>query len=379
MPLTLNAEQSMLRDSARDFITAQAPLAQLRALRDERDPRGYRPDLWAAFAEMGFAGVLVPERYGGMGLGCVEAGVIFEEMGRQVSAAPMLSTAVLGASMLMTGGSDAMKDAWLGGIAAGKSLVALAIDEAGKHRPHRVALRAERAGERWTLSGAKTFVVDGHVADLLLVSARTSGAEGDEVGITLFAIDPKAPGVSVERTSMVDAHNAARVNLDGVIVTRDAVLGEVGAGLPLLESVLDVGRAVLASEMLGIADAAFARTLAYLKERRQFGQLIGEFQALQHRASHLYAEIEITRAAVIKALQAVDAGADTVARHVSVAKARAGNTVTLAVQEGVQMHGGIGMTDQFDMGFYMKRARVCQELLGDAHFHADRLAAAAGY
>ena len=379
MALMLNEEQSMLRDSARDFIAANAPIAHLRALRDARDPQGHSPALWSRFAEMGFAGVLVPESQGGMGLGCVEAGVIAEEIGRNLSPVPMLSTAVLGASMLVAGGNEPLKAQWLPKIAAGGTRVALAVDEASKHRPCQVAARAERVGERFRLSGAKTFVVDGHVADLLIVSARTAGADCDEVGITLFAVDPKAPGVTVERTQMVDAHNAARVRLEGVTVGADAVLGEIGAGLPLLESVLDVGRAVLAAEMLGIADEAFARTLAYLKERKQFGRLIGEFQALQHRAAHLYTEIEITRAAVIRALQAVDEGGADVARFVSLAKARAGTTVTLAVQEGVQMHGGMGMTDQFDIGLFMKRARVCQELLGDANFHADRLATAGGY
>jgi alkylation response protein AidB-like acyl-CoA dehydrogenase len=235
-------------------------------------------------------------------------------------------------------------------------------------------MQAVRAGNGFRLKGAKALVVDGHVANLLVVAARTAGAPGEREGLTLFLVDPKAKGIAVERTTMVDAHNAARIVFDDVEVTADGVLGEVDQGGVLLERILDVGRAAVASEMIGTGEEAFGRTVAYLKERKQFGRLIGEFQALQHRAAHLYTEIEITRAAVLKALQLLDAGAETAPAAVAVAKARAGATVTLAVQEAVQMHGGVGMTDAFDIGFFMKRARVCQELFGDTAFHAGRLA-----
>jgi alkylation response protein AidB-like acyl-CoA dehydrogenase len=197
--------------------------------------------------------------------------------------------------------------------------------------------------------------------------------------LTLFLVDPKAKGVAIERTVMVDAHNAARIKFDNVEVNADSVLGEVDDGAGLLDNLLNIGRGAVASEMVGLSEEVFGRTVTYLKERKQFGKLIGEFQALQHRAAQLYIDIEITRAAVLKALQALDADIAKAGAAVSVAKARAGTTATLAVQEGVQMHGGMGMTDQFDIGFFMKRARVCQELFGDSNFHAGQLAAAKGY
>jgi alkylation response protein AidB-like acyl-CoA dehydrogenase len=253
------------------------------------------------------------------------------------------------------------------------------VDETAKHGAHRITLRADRRGDGFRLNGTKTFVVDGHVADLLIVAARTSGAAGDSGGLTLFLVDPTTSGVKTERTVMVDSRNAARLSFENVPVSAEAVLGEVDGGFGLLEAVLNVGRAAVASELVGLSEEAFVRTVSYLSQRKQFGRLIGEFQALQHRAAHLYSELEITRAAVLKALQVLDTAFDAAAPIVSVAKARAGATATLAVQESVQMHGGIGMTDEFDIGFFMKRARVGQELFGDANFHTDRLARLSGY
>jgi alkylation response protein AidB-like acyl-CoA dehydrogenase len=379
MPLLLTEEQSMLRDSARGLISDKAPVAHLRKLRDDRDAIGFSRELWATFAEMGFAGLLIPEEHGGSGLGAVEAGVIMEEIGRTLMPSPFLSTAVLAASALTRAGSTAQQSEYLPKIAAGSLLSALAIDEGAKHRPANIAMQAARSGNGFRLNGAKALVVDGHVADLLIVAARSAGTVGEREGLTLFLVDPKAKGVAVERTIMVDAHNAARVVFDNVEVDADHVLGEVDGGSALLDGVLDLGRAAIASEMVGLSEEVFGRTVNYLKERKQFGKAIGEFQALQHRAAQLYIEIEITRAAVLKALQAIDGHAPNAASSVAVAKARAGTTATRAVQEGVQMHGGMGMTDQFDIGFFMKRARVCEELLGDANYHADQLARLRSY
>lgn len=378
MALVLTEEQSLLRDSARGFISDHAPVAHLRGLRDSRDAAGFSRALWKRFAEMGFAGLLVPEDFGGSGLGCVEAGVVMEEIGRNLMPSPFLSTAVLGASLLARGGA-AQKAEYLPKLAAGELLAALAIDEGTKHRPLQTTMQAVRSGNGFRLNGNKAFVVDGHVADLLIVAARTAGSAGEPDGLTLFLVDPKTAGVAIERTVMVDSHNAARIEFDNVEVNADHVLGEVDQGFALLDGVLNIGRGAVASEMVGLSEEVFGRTVAYLKARKQFGRAIGEFQALQHRAAQLYIDIEITRAAVLKALQALDNGFDNAAGAVAVAKARAGTTAARAVQEGVQMHGGMGMTDQFDIGFFMKRARVCEELFGDANFHADQLARARRY
>ena len=374
MPLLLNDEQTMMRDSVRDFIGDKAPVAHLRKLRDSRDETGFSRELWSAFADMGLCGILVPEAHGGQGLGAVEAGIVMEEIGRNLTPSPFLSTALLAASVLAKAGSNAHKEDYLPKIASGSLIAALASDEKSKHSPSAITLRAERAGNGFKLNGAKAFVVDGHAADMLIVAARSAGGDREENGVTLFLVDSKAPGVEVERTVMVDAHNAARITFRDVEVTADAVLGEVDQGWKVLNGVLNVGRAAVAAEMVGVGEESFARTMRYLRDRRQFGRIIGSFQALQHRAAQLYAEIEITRAAVLKALQMLDQTPDEAGRFVAIAKARAGKTTTLAVQEGVQMHGGIGMTDEFEIGFFMKRARVCQELFGDANFQADALA-----
>ena len=379
MPLVLTEEQSMLRDSARGLISDKAPMAHLRSLRDSKDATGFSRDLWKAFAEMGFSGLLVPENFGGSGLGCVEAGVVMEEIGRTLMPSPFLATSVLAASALSRGGSEAQKAAHLPRISDGSLLAALAIDEGAKHRPLQINLQAVRSGNGFRLNGAKAFVVDGHTADLLIVAARSGGSAGERNGVTLFLVDPKAKGIAIERTAMVDSHNAARIEFSNVEVNADHVLGEVDQGAALLEGVLNIGRGAVASEMVGLSEEVFGRTVTYLRERKQFGKLIGEFQALQHRSGQLYIDIEITRAAVLKALQTLDGDFDKAGAAVAVAKARAGSTATLAVQEGVQMHGGMGMTDQFDIGFFMKRARVCQELFGDSNYHADQLARMKSY
>jgi alkylation response protein AidB-like acyl-CoA dehydrogenase len=379
MALVLTEEQSMLQDSARGLISDKAPVSHLRQLRDSKDATGFSRELWKSFAEMGFAGLLVDEKFGGSGLGCVEAGIMMEEIGRTLMPSPFLSTAVLAASALSRGGSAAQKSEHLPKISAGKCMAALAVDEGAKHRPLQTRLQAVRFGNGFRLNGSKALVVDGHVADLLIVAARTAGSPGERDGLTLFLVDPKTKGVATERTIMVDSHNAARIDFENVEVNADHVLGEVDQGFALLEGVLNIGRGAVASEMVGLSEEVFGRTVNYLKERKQFGRAIGEFQALQHRAAQLYIDIEITRAAVLKALQTLDRDFEHAASAVSVAKARAGTTATRAVQEGVQMHGGMGMTDQFDIGFFMKRARVCEELFGDANFHADQLARAKSY
>ena len=318
---------------------------------------------WRKWADFGFVG----------------AGVLAEEMGRTLTASPFLSTSMLAATALKKLGSDAQKQANLPKISAGQALYALAVDEHRKHGPAKTAMKAEKHGNGFKLSGDKTFVADGHVADKIIVAARSAGAPGETDGLTLFLVDAKAKGLSVERTAMVDSRNAARIKFDGVEATGDDVLGEVDGGYMALEGVLNAGRAGLAAEMSGSAQQAFAMTVSYLKERKQFGSEIGSFQALQHRAAHLYSEIELVKSAVLKALQDLDAHYGMAGPICSLAKAKAGEVAKLASQEAVQMHGGIGMTDEFDIGFYMKRIRVAQEMFGDPAFHADRLAQMRGY
>ena len=374
MPLYLNDEQTMLRDTAKDFIAEHAPVSHLRSLRDGNDPTGFSRDLWKQFAEMGLNGVLIPEAQGGLGLGHVEAGVVLEEIGRNLSPSPFLATAVAAVEALR---GSAQAERWFPGIIAGETVAALAIDEGAKHRD-RIAMTAERAGNGFRLTGAKQFVTHGHVADLLIVAARTAGSPDEAEGVTLFAVPKDAANLTATPERLADSSLAARIAFEGVEVDADAVIGEVNGGRGPLDRLLRAGRTGAAAELLGVGGGAMDMTVGYLKERKQFGVAIGSFQALQHRAAHLYAEMEVARAAVLKAQQLLDTGAEADAA-VSIAKAMTGMATTLSVQEGIQMHGGIGMTDEYDIGFYMKRARVLAEMFGDVGFHADRLAKAAGY
>ena len=374
----LTEEQTMLRDAAKGWASESAPVGALRKLRDGKTGQSFDPAAWKDMGEMGWAGVIVPEAYDGSAFGYLGLGLILEETGRTLAASPLLSTAMIAASALQLGGSDAQKQAWLPRIATGEIVASLAIDEGSHHAPARTALTAAKSGSGYVLNGTKTFVLDGDAADLLIVAARTGGAPGRTDGLTLFLVAGDAPGVTRTHLSLMDSRGAARIAFDGVEVGADTVLGEVDKGWAVLEPVLDRAYVGLAAEMLGSASAAFDITLDYLKTRTQFGQVIGTFQALQHRAAKWFTDIETTRSCVKAALEAMDAGADTRALA-SLAKAKASELVHLASNEMVQMHGGIGMTDAHDAGLYMKRARVTEALFGGASFHRDRYARLMGF
>ena len=379
MAMLLTDEQNMLRDAARGFLQASAPIDQLRRLRDEASSDGYDRDTWKSMAEMGWSGVLIPEDHGGVAMGHVAAGVIAEEMGRTLTASPFLSTAVMGAIAVAGYGSASQREQWLSKIADGTTNVAVAVDEDRSHSPGLVTTTVQPSDRGFRIFGGKSFVADGHVADLILVSARSSGGVRDENGISLFLVPRDCAGLTIERQMMVDSRNSATVQFDGVEVDFDALVGEAGAGYAVLEHVLDAGRACLAAEMLGSAQECLAQTIDYLSTRRQFDRTIGSFQALQHRAAHLFTEIEIGRSAVMRALQALDAASNDRQLIVSVAKSKVGRVAQLAAQEAIQMHGGIGMTDEFNIGFFLKRVRVAEALYGDANFHADKFARMRNY
>ena len=319
---------------------------------------------------MGFNGILIDEADGGLGLGHVEAGIVLEEIGRNLTPSPFLVSAVAFVEALK---GSKLRERWFPGILAGETVAALAIDEGPKHRPEAIAMRAGRSGNGFALSGRKQFVVQGASADVILVAALA------EEGLTLFAVEKEVKGLELEGVRLADASIGARLTFEQVEVDADAVVGEVGGGAALLSRVLDAGRAGAAAELVGVGTASMEMTVDYLKQRKQFGRLIGEFQALQFRAAHLYSELEIARSAALKAQQLLDEGSPDAEAMVAVAKAKAGCASQLAVQEGVQMHGGIGMTDEYDIGLYMKRDRVLNELFGDPAYHADKLARMKGY
>ncbi len=371
MSLILSDEARMVRETAFDFFRERSPTTALRKLRDNNDPMGFSRDLWRQMADLGWTGFLVDEDDGGSAFGMTGLAQVMEASGRTLAASPLLSTALLGASLLSLGGSDDQKARYLPSLLAGEHVFALALEEGARHAPRQIALQAEPDGAGYRLSGQKTFVLDGHVADTLIVAARTAS------GVTLFLLPGAA--ATCTRLTMVDSRNAARVRLENVRLGPDAVLGGVDRGATLLGTVLDQARAGLAAEMLGSANEAFDRTVQYLKDRKQFGAAIGSFQALKHRAAGMFCEVEMTRSAVLAAVSALDQNSNDAAALACLAKAKVNETFLLCSNEGVQMHGGIGMTDEHEIGFFMKRSRVAQASFGDVRFCRDRYAELMGF
>ncbi len=375
----LTEEQTMLRDAARAWVQEKAPVGALRKARDSGSLLGYAPEAFADMAAMGWAGVVVPEAYGGSEFGYLSLGLVLEELGRTLAASPLAVSSMAAAYALNRAGTDTQKEAWLSAIAAGEAVAALAVDEGPRHDPARTALKAEASGGGWRLSGAKAFVAEGMAATVYIVAARTAGAPGEEAGITLFLVPADAKGLTRSARHLADSRDYAALTLDGVEVGAHAVLGTMGEGYALLERTLDVARIAVSAEMLGMAAQAFDTTLDYLKTRVQFGQTIGSFQALQHRAAKMFSELELARSCVEAALAAIDQDADDLAQQAALAKAVAGDTLNLISREMVQMHGGIGMTDVHDSGLYLKRARAVETLFGSTAWHRDRWGRMQGY
>ena len=375
--MLLTDDQKMLRETAASFMADEGAITkQLRYWRDAGCKDGFGHALWRQFAELGLTGIAIPEGHGGLGLGATEAALVLEEIGRNLTPSPFLMTSVAAAKAVE---GTAHADRWYPGILTGEAILALAVDEGPRHAPQSITLEARRQGNGFVLNGTKQFAVQAGSADMVITAARTAGSAGARDGITLFAVPKEAAGLAIENESLVDSSKAARLTFDQVALDADAVIGEVDGGWTPLSRALNAGRAGAAAEAVGVAAGISAMTVDYLKQRKQFGKAIGEFQALQHRAAHLYGEIEIARAAALKAAQLLDSGDEEADLYVAVAKAKASDVAQLAAREGVQIHGGIGMTDEHDAGLYMKRAVVLEALFGDVYFHRIRVAELSGY
>lgn len=373
----LNEEQTMIRDSAKSWVQEKSPVTAFRKLRDSGNADGFDRAAWKEMAEMGWAGILVPEEFGGTGLGYLTLGLVLEETGRTLTASPLISTALTATTALLLAGSDAQKAKYLPAIAEGKLIATLAVDEGPHHAPEKIALGGASVGNnKVKLGGKKTFVLDGGTADLIIVAARTSGKPGDKSGITLVLVDGKASGLTRQALKTVDSRGYANLTFKDV---EGEVLGALDQGAGVLETTLDRARAGLAAEMLGQAAQSFEITLDYLKTREQFGQKIGTFQALQHRAAKMFTDLELARSCVEGTLSAIDRDANDVAQLASLTKAKVGDLVHTVSNEMVQMHGGIGMTDAHDAGLYLKRARAQEATFGGASYHRDRYATLLGY
>lgn len=379
MALILNEEQQSLKDIAREFLQNNAPVTHFREIRDTENELGYDESLWKEMVNLGWSGILIPEEYGGFDFGMVGMGSILEEAGKTLTPSPLFSTGVLGASLLTLGGTDAQKQTYLPQIVDGTLTTSLALEESNRHAPYSVETQAKKNGDSFVISGSKNFVIDGHSSNLLIVAARTEGSKNDVSGITVFLVDSETDGIEITKTNMVDSRNAANIKFSDVAISSNNILGEENNGASLLESVLDRAQIAISAEMLGNASQAFDLTLAYLKERKQFGAVIGTFQALQHRAAEMYSELELTKSSVIAACNAVDNNSNDLRRMASLAKFKSGETNYLVTNEAVQMHGGVGVTDEYDVGLFMKRARVTEQIFGNSEYHIDRYATLSDY
>ena len=378
MGLVITEEQQLLKESAKDYLKENASIALLRKLRDENDANRFSPSVWNSMAEMGWAGLIIPEAFGGMGFEYVGMGQLLEEAGRNLTSSPLLSSALISASLINLSGDQVQKEKYLAAIAEGK-IISLATEEASHHNPSKVRLMAKRKGDGFVLNGNKNYVLDGQVADHFIVSARTAGHDDSKKGISLFMVPSAAQGISKTSATLMDSRVCAHVKFENVVVTQDQLLGELDKGYKPLQKTMDIASIGVSAELLGIIQESFERTISYLKERRQFDKIIGSFQALQHRAAQMYCEIEICKSLVIKALQGIDEDSFMLPALASMAKAKCSKVAQLVTNEGVQMFGGIGMTDDEDIGLFLKRARVAMELYGNYNYHLDRFATLNAY
>jgi alkylation response protein AidB-like acyl-CoA dehydrogenase len=379
MKLILSEEQEFLRDTAKNFAQDRTPVAHFRALRDNNDQNLWDKDIWQEMVNLGWSGILIPEEFGGSNFGVAGISVILQECGKTLTPSPLFSTGVLGAYAISNFGTQEQKEKYLPKIVNGEITTALAVDESSHHDPSKTSLTAEKKEDNYILNGKKTFVIDGASADLLIVLTRTSGNSGELAGLTLFIMDSNANGINKIKLDMADSRNYANINFNDVICSNQDILGALESGGETVESILDIGRIAISAEMLGNAESAFETTIEYLKQRKQFGALIGTFQALQHRAAAMFCEIELTKSAVLAAVHGADERSNELQRLSSLAKTVAGETLHLISNEAIQMHGGIGVTDEYDLGFFIKRSRVAEQIFGSSTYHTERYANLSGF
>jgi len=380
MDLVLNEDQELIAKTAIDFVEEHSPISRFRALRDSKAELGYSPELFKEMAELGWAGIPFDEKVGGAGMGMAELVLVTEALGRNLAPEPFLGCVAMAGSALALAGETEVVSTWLPRVIDGSKIVALAHQEArSRYDLFAIETRAEAVGDGYQLSGEKIQVLDAVGADALIIPARVSGQSGDRDGITLFLVEASASGLAIETQTRLDHRNAAIVRLDGVAVSGASIVGKPGEGGGFLEEVIDRATVALCGEMLGGMSKAFDLTLEYLKTRDQFGVKIGSFQALKHRAAEVYMEIELCRSVVMAAARAIDSGDKDVAKLVSLAKAKCSDTYILATNEGVQIFAGVGMTDEYDIGFFMKRARASELTFGDSAYHRARWATLGNY
>jgi alkylation response protein AidB-like acyl-CoA dehydrogenase len=372
MTSELTDEQSMLRESAQRFVANEYGFEARRALAASEE--GFSRAHWQQFAELGWLAMALPEAHGGLGGGAVETAVLMEVFGRGLVVEPFYATVVLGAGLVGDAGSDAQLGEILPAVAGGERLLAFAHGEpTSRFDLNAVATKAEKKGTGYALSGHKAVAWHAGAADQLVVSARTGGGERDEAGITLFLVDPKAKGVTIRAYATNDGQRAGEVILDGVEAGPETVLGEPDGAYPVITAAVDRAMVALGAEACGAMAALVEQTQEYLKTRQQFGVPLSKFQVLQHRLVEMFNEQAMSRAVVYRAAATLgSADAATRAKSAAAAKAQIGKSGRFVGQQAIQLHGGMGMTDELPVGHYFKRLAMIDVAFGNAEYHRRR-------
>ena len=369
MALVINEEQNMLKSSAKELLDLKSPISHMRELRDDNYNQ-FDVDLWKEMVEMGWTALTIPEKYNGLNFGYVGLGQVLEEMGRKLTVSPIISTVLVSTTLISLSKNEVLKRKLFDEIMNGKKLCSLAHEESSHHNPNINLSIISKNNEKFILNGKKRFVIDGSISDYLIVSANNESSGK----LVLIILDSKSKGITFNNKVHMDSRNYSDISFNNVEFSKSGFLSSDDDGQKLLSKTLDISCVGLAAEMLGNIQQAFEMTMQYLKEREQFGVKIGSFQSLQHRSAIMFGEIELCKSIVLKALQAIDNDEQNLPELASLAKSKLGLTSKLVTNEAVQMHGGIGMTDDSDIGFFLKRTRVTQRTFGDSNYHLDRVA-----
>jgi len=377
MEFGLNEDQRLLKETAREFLKIECPRSHVRAMMN--DPRGYAPELWKKMADLGWMGLAIPQPYGGEGLDLLSLMALIDEMGRALLPGPFVTNVVGGALTVSAAGSEAQKKALLPKVAKGELIMALAVgSDNGRLDAGGIGVKATLQGAGYALNGSVRMVPDLQVADLFLCAARTSGGQDSEDGITMFVVDPRTPGVKVTPLKETDGRKVANLELSGVRVGQGEVVGEANKGWPIVAAANRRLTVALCAEALGGAGAAMELSVEYAKTRVAFGRPIGTFQAIKHKCANMLVDVESARSLVYYAAWALDPGAPDAEYAVSAAKAWCSDAYARVTADGIQVHGGIGMTWEHDMHLFFKRAKVIEATLGDADYHRELVARALG-
>ncbi len=376
MNLDLTEEQEMLRTSARDFLTKECPKALVRKL--EEDEKGFSPELWSKMAELGWLGLVLPEEYNGMGMGFMDLIILLQEMGRNIVPGPFFSTVVLGSLPILSAGTEEQKKEFLPGMANGKIIFTMAITEpSARYDAAGIETKATAQGDSFVISGTKLFVENAHIADYIICATRTKKSRKPEDGVTLFLVNAKSTGVKCEVVPTIGADKLCEVVFDNVAVPKKNMLGQLHKGWSIVTRAMEQAAIAKCAEMVGGCEASMDMTLAYVKERVQYGRPIGSFQVIQHYCANMWSNVETSRNILYMAAWKVAEGLPAT-KDVAVAKGWINEAYKFVTERAMQCHGAIGTTRDHDIGLYYRRAKAGELAFGDTDFQKELVAQSIG-